>query len=183
MLVSFSNQIIYKATLNTMTEVKVLTEEKLVFTRNFLLSANIGLLIWVFLAFFSVFLHNQIAGWLYLLCLSFLIYVILRRLGCSSCYKCASCTSGFGRLAGVFFGKGFMKKESIGNRLVFVVFIYTLLFPLPLVTLAFSLFNLFSYVKIIVLINLLIVTIYSFSTWSTVQQNLQRHDLGQVLNG
>jgi hypothetical protein len=154
-----------------MTEVKALSEEKLDFTRNFLLIANIGLLGWVILAFFSVFLYNQIIGWLYLLFLVFLIYVILRRLGCSSCYKCTSCTSGFGRIAGVFFGKGFTKKESIGNRFGFVVFIYTLLFPLPLVMLAFSLFNVFSYVKILVLINLLIVTIYSFSTWSTVQQN------------
>ncbi len=46
-----------------------------------------------------------------------MVYAVLRRIGCSSCYKCKACTSGFGRLAGAFFGKGFVKKESVGNRL------------------------------------------------------------------
>jgi len=147
-----------------------LTEEKLEFTRKFLVTGNLGLLTWVFLAFFSIFFYNQIAGWLYLLLLAFLIYAILRRIGCSSCYKCKTCTSGFGRLSGAFFGRGFIKKESVGNRLGFIIFIYALLFPLPLATLALSLSNTFSYEKITVLICLLIVALYSFSSWSTVQQ-------------
>ncbi len=153
-----------------MSEGNALTEEKLEFTRKFLVGGNLGLLAWVFLAFVSMLFYNQIAGWLYLLLLAFLIYAVLRRIGCSSCYKCTTCTSGFGRLAGAFFGKASIKKESVGNRLGFIIFIYALLFPLPLATLALSLSNTFSYVKIIVLICLLTVAIYSFSTWSTVQQ-------------
>ena len=89
----------------------MLTEEKLGFNRKFLIGGNLGLLAWVFLAFLSVLLYNQIAGWIYLLLLAFLIYVVLRRIGCSNCYKCKTCTSGFGRLAGVFFGKGLHKKR------------------------------------------------------------------------
>lgn len=146
-----------------------MTEEKLEFSRNFLVGGNLGLLAWVFLAFFSVLFYNQIAGWLYLLLLAFLIYAVLRRIGCSSCYQCKTCTSGFGRLAGAFFGRGFIKKESVGNRLGFIGFIYALLFPLPLATLALSLSNMFSYEQITILICLLIVALYSFSTWSTVQ--------------
>jgi hypothetical protein len=147
-----------------------LTEEKLEFNRKFLVGGNLGLLAWVFLAFFSVLFYNQIAGWIYLLLLAFLIYAILRRIGCSSCYQCKTCTSGFGRLAGAFFGRGFIKKESVGNRLGFIIFIYALLFPLPLAILALSLSNMFSFEQITLLICILIVALYSFSTWSTVQQ-------------
>jgi small-conductance mechanosensitive channel len=143
-------------------EGKVLTEEKLGFNRKFLIGGNLGLLAWVFLAFLSVLFYNQIAGWIYLLLIVFLIYVVLRRIGCNNCYKCKTCTSGFGRLAGVFFGKGLMKKESVGNMLVFIVFIYALLFPLPLVTLVLSLSNSFSFPGILVLICLLLVSAYSF---------------------
>jgi hypothetical protein len=93
-----------------------LTEEKLELTRPLLVLGNLGLLAWVFLAFLGIFFYNQIYGWLYLLAEAITIYVILRRLGCSNCYKCKSCTSGFGRLAGAFFGKGYVKKESVENR-------------------------------------------------------------------
>ena len=94
-----------------------MTEEKLEFTRPLLVLGNLGLLAWVFLAFFGILFYNQIYGWVYLLLEAVVIYLILRRLGCSSCYKCKTCTSGFGRLAGAFFGKGYVKKESVGNRL------------------------------------------------------------------
>jgi len=144
----------------------VLTEEKLGLDRKFLVGGNLGLLAWVFLAFLSVFLYNQIIGWVYLLFLTFLIYAVLRRIGCSSCYRCKTCTSGFGRLAGTFFGKGFTKKESVGNRLGFIIFIYALLFPLPLVILALSFFSTLSYAGVLVLICLLLVVVYSFSSWS-----------------
>lgn len=145
-----------------MVEGKALTEEKLGFTRKFLIGGNLGLLAWVFLAFLSVLLYNQIAGWIYLLLLAFLIYVVLRRISCSNCYKCKICTIGFGRLAGAFFGKSYIKKESVGNKLAFIIFIYALLFPLPLVTLILSLSNTFSFTGVLVMICLLLVTAYSF---------------------
>jgi hypothetical protein len=143
-----------------------LSEEKLAFTRPLLILGNLALLGWVFLAFFSILFYNQIFGWIYLLALAFIIYIILRRLGCSSCYMCKECTSGFGRLAGAFFGKGFVKKESVGNRIDAVAFIYFLLLPLPVGVLSLSLFNAFSYVDVLVLVCLLAVAVYSLTTWS-----------------
>ena len=71
-------------------------------------------------------IHN-----LYLIAVAGIIYAILRRLGCSSCYRCKTCTSGFGRLAGAFFGKGYVKKESVSNRFGIIAFIYFLLCPVP----------------------------------------------------
>jgi hypothetical protein len=149
------------------------TEEKLEFARPLLVLGNLGLLAWVFLAFFGIWFYNQIYGWAYLLLEAIVIYLILRRLGCSSCYKCKTCSSGFGRLAGTFFGKGFTKKESRGNRLGLIFFVYFLLFPLPTAILSLSLLQNFSFLKVLVLICLLAVTAYSLTTWynsSTVHQ-------------
>ncbi|MCL5876988.1 MAG: hypothetical protein M1540_04160 [Candidatus Bathyarchaeota archaeon] len=143
-----------------------MSEEKLDFTRRFLVSANLGLLAWVLLAALTVGFYNQLYGWLYLAFLAFIIYVILRRLGCSSCYNCKSCTSGFGRLAGVFFGKGNLKKGSVGNRIGLVVFLYAVLMPIPAVLGILSVLAAFSYVEVAVLVCLVAVSCVSLTTWS-----------------
>ena len=142
-----------------------MTEEKLEFTRPLLVFGNLGLLAWVFLAFFGIFFYNQVYGWLYLVVEVAIIYLILRRLGCSSCYKCKTCTSGFGRLAGAFFGKGYIKKESVGNRVGIIVFIYFLLLPIPAAALFFLLSEAFTFPRVLVLACLLSIAIYSLSTW------------------
>ena len=147
-------------------QVKTLSEEKLQFTRPFLIWGNLALLAWVFLAFFAMWFYNQIYGWLLLVFTAAAVYMILRRLGCSSCYYCKSCTSGFGRLAGAFFGTGYTKKGSVGNRKGFIVFIYFLLAPLPAAFLILSAVHAFAVVKGVVLACLLAVTFYSASTWS-----------------
>jgi hypothetical protein len=142
-----------------------LSEEKIEFTRPFLIYGNLTLLAWVLLAFLGTWFYNQILGWLLLVFTAAAIYMILRRLGCSSCYYCKSCTSGFGRLAGAFFGTGFTKKNSVGNRIGFIGFIYFLLAPLPAALLIVSLLQVFALAKILVLVCLLIIAAYSFATW------------------
>jgi len=144
-----------------------LTEEKLEFTRQFIILGNLGLLVWIFLAFFGVLFYNQILGWLYLIVEAAVIYGILRRLGCRNCYKCKVCTIGFGRLAGAFFGKGFVKKESVGSRIGLIAFVYFLLFPLPAALLILSMLQAFSVLKVVVLVCLLAIGVYSLTTWYT----------------
>jgi hypothetical protein len=143
-----------------------LTEEKFDLTRRLIVWGNLSLLAWVFLAFFSVLLYNWLYGWLYLIALAVIVYAVLRRIGCSSCYKCKACTSGFGRLAGAFFGRGFVKKESVGNNRGVVAFVYVLLLPLPAVLLSGSLLGSFSYVKVLVMVCLLALGVYSLTSWS-----------------
>jgi hypothetical protein len=145
------------------------SEDKLEFTRTFLIWGNLVLLAWVILAFCGMWFYNQVYGWLLLSFTAGSVYMILRRLGCSSCYYCKSCTSGFGRLAGAFFGAGYMKKGSVGNRKKFIAFIYLLLAPLPAAFLIFSVIEVFSVLKTAVLICLLVVTAYSASTWHRTQ--------------
>jgi len=140
-------------------------EEKLEFTRLLLVLGNLGLLAWVFLAFFGILFFNLIYGVLYLFLEVIAIYLILRRLGCSSCYKCKTCTSDFGRFAGAFFGKEYVKKESVGNRLGIVIFIYFLLFPFPAAELFISILAAFSFLKVLVLVCLLVMAAYSLTTW------------------
>jgi len=144
-----------------------LTEEKLEFTRQFIILGNLGLLVWIFLAFFGVLFYNQILGWLYLIVEAAVIYGILRRLGCRNCYKCKVCTIGFGRLAGAFFGKGFVKKESVGSRIGLIAFVYFLLLPLPAALLILSMLQAFSVLKVVVLVCLLAIGVYSLTTWYT----------------
>jgi hypothetical protein len=140
-------------------------EDKLEFNRTLLIFGNLALLTWVFLAFFATWFYNQVYGWLLLIFTSAAIYMILRRLGCSSCYCCKSCTSGFGRLAGAFFGTGCIKKGSVGNRLGIVAFIYFLLAPFPVAFLCLSLSVAFSFLKVLVIACLLSVSLYSLTTW------------------
>jgi hypothetical protein len=142
-----------------------LTGEKLEFTRKLSILGNLGLLAWVFLAFFAVLFYSQIYGWLYLIVEAAVIYGILRRLGCRNCYKCKECTIGFGRLAGAFFGKGFVKKESVGKRVGLIAFVYFLLLPLPAALLVLSMLQGFSFLKVLVLVCLLAIGAFSLTTW------------------
>ena len=144
-----------------------MTEQKLEFSRRLLILGNLGLVAWVFLAFFNVFFYTHLYSWLYLAALAIIIFVFLRRLGCSSCYACKTCTSGFGRLAGIFFGRELVKKGSVGNRVAAVAFVYFLLLPLPVALLSLSFLTSFSYLKILVLACTLALAAFSFSTWTS----------------
>jgi len=144
-----------------------LTEEKLELTRQLNILGNLGLLAWMFLAFLGVLLYSQIYGWLYLIVEAAVVYGILRRLGCRNCYRCKVCTIGFGRLAGAFFGKGFIKKESVGNRIGLIAFVYFLSLPLPAALLVLSMTQAFSVLKVLVLVCLLAIVAYSLTTWYT----------------
>jgi hypothetical protein len=91
-----------------------------------------------------------------------MIFAILRRMGCSSCYYCKSCTSGFGKLADLFFGSGYM--AGVGSSLMLkIIFVYGLLGIVPIGLLAVSLIQEFAVTKIAVLAVLLLLLFYSGS--------------------
>ena len=151
-----------------------MSEEKLGLKRQFLVFGNLMLVAWVFLAFGGVWFYNQVFSYLLLVFTVAMIFLILRRLGCSSCYYCKTCTSGFGRLAGAFFGTGYTKKGSVGNRTGLLGFIYFLLFPLPVALLALSLSTEVSVLKILVLALLLLISTYSLSTWAMKKNTVSK---------
>ena len=142
-----------------------MTEEKLEFTRRLLVLGNLGVLGMDFSIVLRSLFYNQIYGWFYLLLEALIVYAILRRLGCSSCYKCKTCTSGFGRIAGAFFGKGYVKKESVGNRLGLRSFCLFFAVSGSSRNSVFLAFAGFSFLKVLVLVCLFAVAVYSLTTW------------------
>jgi hypothetical protein len=63
-----------------------------------------------------------------------------------------------------FLWQGLVKKQSVGNRLGLVVFMYVLLLPVPVTLLLLSRDE-FSYVGVFVLVTLLAISAYSLATW------------------
>ncbi len=140
-------------------------ERKFDFNRSFLVLGNLAPLAWVLVASLSIIIANQLYGVLFLVFSAAVVWLILRRAGCSSCYYCKSCTSGFGRLAGYFFGNRAMKDMGNKTALGFVGVVYFLLAPLPLAYLVSSLVRGFQPVPASLLVCLLLLTCYSVFTW------------------
>jgi CDP-diglyceride synthetase len=145
-------------------------EKKFEFKRPLLVVGNLVVLAWVLLASLSIIISNQLYGWLYLLFTAAIVWLILRRAGCSSCYYCKSCTSGFGRLSGYFFGDRSTKDFGNKTALGFVAVVYFLLIPVPLLYLAGSLVQGFQPVTVALFVCLLLLTAYSAFTWAKPQR-------------
>jgi hypothetical protein len=142
-----------------------LSTAKFDFPRTLVVFGNLAILSWVLLAFFAATFANQLYAWLFLLFAATFVFLILRRQGCSSCYYCKSCTSGFGRLAGWFFGAKQHKDISNKGALFLVGITYFLLVLVPMWILAGSLIQEVTGLKAVVLACLLLFTAYSVFTW------------------
>ena len=139
--------------------------DKFEYTRILLVSGNLALLFWTLIATLAVWFYIQVVAWVFLLFASATIYLLLRRIGCSTCAYCASCTSGFGRLSAWFFGKRELKDLNNKTALAFVIFIYCLLSLVPVTLLAVSIYQAFSLIQSLVLLCLSVISIYSLTTW------------------
>ncbi len=142
-----------------------MSQDKLDFTRPFLILGNLSLVLWTLLATVAVWFYNQTFSYLFLIFAAASIFLILRRFGCNSCAYCKSCTMGFGRLAGAFFGTGQTKTLSVGSRMGIIGFIYFFMAPLPAALLSVSIAQEFTFLKVAVLACLLAITAYSLFTW------------------
>jgi hypothetical protein len=129
---------------------------------------NLAVLLWIILDSLGLWLFNQAAGWIFLAAALIGIYGILKFLGClRPCYHCKKCTFGLGRITALYFGKRNLKdyKETYG--VAAAIFFYILLGPFPTAVLLVSTVQMFSVLKIAVLLGLLIVSVYSGLTWRT----------------
>ena len=141
-------------------ELKPVSNDIREYSKSLLILGNLGIALWIVISAVACWFFNPILGWLFLVSAFVLVFAILRRLGCSSCYYCKSCTMGFGKLSDLFFGRGYMAgvKSSTGLK---VVFVYGLLGLIPIGFLAVSIMQAFSAPKIAVLVFLLLLLIYS----------------------
>jgi hypothetical protein len=114
----------------------------------------------------GLWLFNQVAGWIFLIAALIAVYGALKFLGClRPCYNCKKCTFGMGRLAALYFGKRSLKDYKENYHLPTALFFYALIAPFPAAVLLASTIQAFTITKIVVLIPLLALTIFSASTW------------------
>jgi hypothetical protein len=132
------------------------------YSKSLLVFGNLAIVLWIVLGAISCGFFNSLVGLLFLFLALVLVFGLLRRLGCNSCYYCKSCTMGFGKLSDLFFGNGYMAgvNSSVGLKLIFV---YGLLGLVPIAFLAVSIIQEFAASKIVVLGFLLLLLLYSGS--------------------
>jgi len=135
------------------------------YPRSLLVLGNLALAFWIILGAIAFWFYTIVAFWLFLVFMLFIVYVVLRRLGCNTCAYCKSCTMGFGRLAGWFFGKRADKDTNNKSALAMVALVYLLLGPIATMLLSFSITQGFATSKIVVLLCLLAISLYSGITW------------------
>jgi hypothetical protein len=141
-------------------ELKAISTEQKAYSRSLLVFGNLAVFLWIVLGAISCWFFNQLVGWLYLVSAFVLIFVVLRILGCNACYRCKSCTMGFGKLSDLFFGSGYMAGAN-SSVMLKMVFGYGLLGLVPISFLAVSVIQEFAVSKIAVLVLLLVILIYS----------------------
>jgi hypothetical protein len=141
-------------------ELENISEEAKAYSKSLLVLGNLGIALWIVVSSIACWFFNPILGWLFLIFAFGLIFAILRRLGCNSCYYCKSCTMGFGKLADLFFGSGRMAGVN-SSRGYKVFFAYSLLGLVPIAFLVVSITQELAATKIAVLALLLVILIYS----------------------
>ena len=141
-------------------ELKPISNEAKEYSKTLLTLGNLAIALWIVMSAIACWFFNPLLGWFFLVSAFIMVFVILRRLGCISCYYCKSCTMGFGKLADLLFGSGHMAGVNSSIRLK-IVFVYGLLGLVPLIFLAVSIMQEFAIVKIGVLAFLLFLLLYS----------------------
>jgi hypothetical protein len=143
-------------------ELKPISNEAKEYSKTLLTLGNLAIALWIVLSTIACWFFNPILGWLFLVSAFILVFAILRRLGCGSCYYCKSCTMGFGKLADLFFGSGYMAGVNSSLSLK-IVFVYGLLGIVPIAFLVVSIMQEVAVTKIAVLAVLLLLLFYSGS--------------------
>jgi hypothetical protein len=140
--------------------------ETIEFTKTFTIVGNLALALLIALDTVAFLLFNLVAGVVFLLVALIGIYGVLKFLGClRPCYNCKKCTFGLGRLAALYFGKRSLKDYKYTYGLAVAIFFYLLLGPFPAAVLLISIVQGFTILKAGILVVLLLISVYSASTW------------------
>jgi hypothetical protein len=141
-------------------ELTTISQEAKGYSKSLLVLGNLGIALWIVVSAIACWFFNILLGWFFLIFAFLMVFAILRRLGCSACYYCKSCTMGFGKLADLFFGSGRMAGVN-SSRGYKVFFAYGLLGVVPIAFLAVSIIQEFAVIKIAVLALLIVLLLYS----------------------
>jgi hypothetical protein len=126
------------------------------------IQGNLLMILWMLLGGIGCWLFNPLAAWIYLAVVVVMVYIVLRRLVCTNCdYYGKRCALGWGKLSALMFKQGSIElfAGSIGVKLAPVT--YGLMSLVPLVFIIISLIQGFAAVKVVVLVLLLLISVYS----------------------
>ena len=143
-------------------ELNTISNEVKEYSKGLLTVGNLGIVLWVMLGAVACGFFNSVLGWLFLISALALIFVVLRRLGCNSCFYCKSCTMGIGKIADLFFGQSYMAGVNSSLTLK-IIFVFILLGIIPIAFVTVSILQEFAITKIAVLMLLLVLIFYSGS--------------------
>ena len=100
---------------------------------------NLLMVAWVAAGTIGCWFLNPIIAWIYLAFALMMVYLVLRRLVCRSCYyHDRRCALGWGKLAALICKREDISKFSTGVGLKLAPMTYGLLSPVPVVALAFE---------------------------------------------
>ena len=136
------------------------------FPSTFTVLGNLVLALWIGLDTLAFLLFNLTLGVAFFIVALIAVYGILKFLGClRPCYNCKKCTFGLGRLAALYFGKRSLKDYKETYHLPVALFFYVFIGPFPAAVALFTVIQVFTIPKVFVAVVLLILSIYSASTW------------------
>jgi hypothetical protein len=142
-----------------------MSSDKLEFKRSLLVLGNLAVLLWSILATVAIWRTNPSMAWVFFLLAFAVLFFILRRLGCSTCAYCKSCTAGFGRIAGWYFGDKSTRDTRNKTALFFVAVIYGLIGLVPMAFLIHSIVQEFAILETVLLVCIAGLFVFSLATW------------------
>jgi hypothetical protein len=123
---------------------------------------NLVMVLWIALGTISCWFLSPLVAWIYLGLGIVVVYIVLRRLVCTSCYYYDKwCGLGWGKLSALFFRQGDMSEFGSGIGLKLAPAVYGLLSLVPIILVIVAMVQRFSVPRLVVLVLLLMVSAYS----------------------
>ena len=139
-------------------------EDKQAYSQTRTVLGNLGILLWMILGTFAVWLYNPLYAWIFLFFTFIMLFAVIRRSLCKTCAYCKKCTMGSHKLPELVFGKAELGGLSTNSLLSRLAVIYIFLTILPVTFLAVSIGQENIVLKLLVLAALLLISIFSIST-------------------
>ena len=124
--------------------------------------ANLSIVLWIALGTVACWFWQPLAAWVYLAAAVIMTGFVMRKLVCTNCYYYGRwCCMGWGKLSAMLFSKGSIDRfrGSIGIRIA--PLFYALLILVPLIIVIIALVQGYTVPKVVVLVLLLLVSLYS----------------------
>lgn len=132
------------------------------FPKSTAIFGNLLMIIWVIVGAVTIWFFNPYIAIMYFLLVTFMIYIVLRKLICTNCYYYDRwCGLGWGKLAARLFKKGDMEDFNESTGLKLAPLVYGILMFVPLILLIILLIQDFDVAKFGLLILVILMSIYS----------------------